>query len=163
MKSPSFSLKINLGLLFLGLIMVFSGLLIQIKYHMGNHGGLDFDRAVWGFCHSDWSLIHKISVIIFSFFMVYHIILHWKWFKAVVAKRLITKNKLVISLSIVFVIVALTGYLPWLIKFSGGNDSLRKVFIEIHDKIALILFVYLILHVSSRISWFKTTLNKLKK
>jgi hypothetical protein len=95
--------------------------------------------------------------------MIYHIILHWKWYKAVITKNLIAKNKLIITLSIVFLLVAITGYLPWLIKLSGGNDSLRIVFIEIHDKIALIFLINLILHVSSRTRWFITTFDKLKK
>ncbi|WP_320019538.1 DUF4405 domain-containing protein [Labilibaculum manganireducens] len=163
MKSPSLSLKINLGLLLLGLIMVFSGLLIQIKYHIGNHDGIDIIKSVWGLSHSEWLIIHKISVIIFSFFLVYHINLHWRWFKAVVKKNLIAKNRHVITLSILFLLVALTGFLPWLIKLTGGDESILNTFIEIHDKIALILLVYLALHISSRIRWFITTFDKLKK
>lgn len=146
MKSPFFSLKINLGLLFSGLVMIFSGLLIQINYHMGNHGRIVISKSVWCLSHSDWSLIHKISVIIFSFVVIYHIKLHWRWFKAVITKNLIAKNKLIITLSIVFLLVALTGYVPWLIKLTGGDTSIRKTFIEIHDKIALILIALLALH-----------------
>ena len=95
MKGPFLSLKINLGLLFFGLVMALSGLLVQIKYHIGNHGGFDINKGVWGLGHTEWSMVHKISVIIFSFLMVYHIILHWRWFKAVITKNLIAKNKLV--------------------------------------------------------------------
>jgi len=163
MKSPLFSLIINLGLLFSGLIMVFSGLLIQIKYHMGNQGGIDINKTVCGLIYIEWTLIHKIIVIIFSCFIIYHIILHWSWFKTVITKNLIAKNKLVISLSILFFLVALTGFLPWLITLADGDGPLRKVFIEIHDKISLIFLVYLILHISSRSRWFITTIDKLKK
>jgi len=163
MKGQLFSLKINLGLLFSGLIMALSGLLIQINYHMGNHCGIDNNKVVLGLSHTEWSMIHKISIIIFSFFMVYHIILHWRWFSTVISKNLIGKNKHVITLSIVYLLVTLIGYLSWFINLASGNDSLGKVFIEIHDKIALILLVYLILHISSRIRWFINTFEKLKK
>ena len=142
--------------------MAFSGLLMQIEYHMGNYGGIDINKAVWGFSHYDWSLVHKIFVIIFSFFMVYHIILHWRWYKSVISKNLIAKNKLVITLTIVFLLVALTGYFSWLINLACEDVSLSKVIIEIHDKIALILIVFLILHLSKRFIWFKKTLKELR-
>lgn len=161
MKSTAFSLKINFGLFFSGLVMVFSGLLIQIEYHIGNHGRIDINKAVWGLSHSNWSMIHKIFVIIFSFFMVYHIILHWRWFKTVITKNMITKNKLVITLSIVFLLIALTGFSPWLINLAGGDASIREVFIEIHDKIALILIVLLVFHIIKKLKWFKTALIRI--
>lgn len=162
MKSSSFSLKINLGLLFFGFIMAFSGLLIQICYHIGNQEGIHNYDTVIGINYSGWSLVHKISIIIFSIFMIYHVVLHWKWFKTVVKKRLISKNKQVITLSIIFILVAISGYIPWLIKLIGGETPMRKAFIEIHDKITLILTVFLLLHISKRMKWFITTFNKLK-
>jgi hypothetical protein len=163
LKSPFFSLKINLGLLFSGLVLAFSGLLMQIEYHMGNHGVTDINKVVWGLSYTEWSITHRIFVIIFSLFMVYHIILHWRWFKAVITKNLIAKNKLVITLAIVFLTVALTGYVAWFIKLTGGDSSISTSLIEIHDKIALILVVYLVLHISSRRRWFINTFEKLKK
>lgn len=162
MKRQALSFAINLGLLFSGFIMAFSGLLIQIKYHMGHHSGIDIKYIVSGISYYGWSGIHKISIVFISIFMIFHFVLHWKWYKTIVKKNLITKNIQVIALTIVFILVAVTGYIPWLIKIMGGEEITRKTFIEIHDKLALILFMYLILHVVKRLKWFIGTFYKLK-
>jgi len=158
------SFIINLGLLLFGSAMVFSGLLIQISYHMGHHGGVDTNHLVLGLNYFNWSDIHKISIVLVSISMVFHIILHWKWYKAVIRKKkLVVKNQQAIMLTIIFILVAITGYISWFIKLSGGSELSRKLFIEIHDKITLILLVYLVFHVSKRFKWYFTTYKKVKK
>jgi hypothetical protein len=154
---------INLGLLLISSAMVFSGLLIQFVYHMGHHGEIDADNLVLGINYFGWSDFHKISIVIVSILMIFHIILHWKWYKTIVKKDLLAKNKQVITLTIVFIIVAITGYIPWFIKITGGSGLARKFIIEIHDKLVFVLFLYLVLHVTKRFKWFMMTFNKLKK
>jgi hypothetical protein len=161
-KNPILKFIINLGLLLMGSVMVFSGLLIQINYHIGNHGDIDPNKAVFGIDYSGWSSIHKIAIVIVSFLMILHIILHWKWYKTVLQKHLISENKQVTILSILFILVVITGYIPWFIHLSSGSELARKLLIEIHDKIALILTVFLILHVIKRIKWYFTAMKKLK-
>jgi hypothetical protein len=162
MKNPVLSFITNLGLLLSGLVTAFSGLLIQINYHMGDHEGIIAEKTVLGINYDGWSGIHKISIIYISFFMVFHIILHWKWYKIIIRKNLITKNRQVIILSILFITAAITGYIPWFISITGGEAATRELFIEIHDKLVLILIVYLILHISKRFKWFITTFDKLR-
>jgi hypothetical protein len=162
MKVPLLSYIINSALLCSGFVMAFSGLLIQINYHMGNHGAIDINHMTFGINYWAWSEIHKIVIIIVSIFMIFHMIRHWKWYKIVIKKSLFSKNKLVILLSIVFIITAISGYIPWLISLTGGEEESRKMFIEFHDKIALFLFVLLVLHVSKRLKWFLTYFGKLK-
>lgn len=157
MNSPINSSKTNHGLLFLGLIMVFSGLLLQINFHMGVHGPIDINMTVWGLSRTEWSMIHKISIVLFTFLMVNHIILHWRWYKAIVTKKLFAKNKLTLLLSFAFIMVAITGYVPWIIMLTGGDSLMREIFVEIHDKIALILIGLLVFHVSKRLKWFRST------
>jgi len=142
--------------------MAFSGFLIQFNYHMGHHGGIDTNHMVLGIKHSGWSDIHKISIIFFSILVIFHIILHWKWYKTIIKKRLFARNKQVITLWIVFILVAITGYISWLIKLTSDQKITHKVFLEIHDKLAIILFVYLVLHVAKRLKWFISTFEKLK-
>lgn len=163
MKNPIIKFINNLVLLFSGSVIAFSGLLIQFNYHMGNHGEINTNQTVLGINYFDWSDVHKISIIFFSIFMIVHIILHWKWYKTVIKKSLIAKNSQVITLSVVFILVAITGYIPWFVNLSGGDTTTRKAFIEIHDKIALILLVYLILHVIKRLKWFIPTFDKMKQ
>lgn len=153
---------VNLGLLIFGIITVFSGMLIQIKYHMGNHGNIAINDFVLGLNYHDWCVVHKISIVTLSLFAIYHIYQHWKWYKAVISKRLFAQNQQVLIFSLLFVLVAITGLTPWFIDLLKGDEMQRKVFIEIHDKLAIILAVYLILHVIRRIKCFFTTFETIK-
>lgn len=154
----------NLGLLLFGSVMVLSGLLIQIAYHMGHHGEIESNNLVLGLNYFIWSDIHKYSIVLVSIGMVFHTLWHWKWYKAVVRKKkLVVKNQQAIILTIIFISVAITGYISWFIRLSGGSDLSRHFFIEIHDKITLVLFVYFIFHVTQRFKWFFTAWKKVKK
>lgn len=169
---------INNLLLVVGLAMMFSGLVMQIGFHMGGHQEdvhgaqpqsipyeqlrvIDTTKIVCGFNYTDWSTIHKVVIVLFSLLMIYHTYIHWKWYKGVITKHLIGKNRQVIILSALFLFVSVTGLVPWLIDLSGGTGSLRMLFIEIHDKITLILIVFLILHIIKRLKWFSSTFEKM--
>lgn len=142
---------LNAGLFIAGLFTIFSGLLIQVKYHMGNHGNIAVNDRAFGVDYNGWSNIHKISIVILSVLMIFHFTRHWKWYKVVIRKRLFQKNRQVLTLSVVFILVALTGLIPWLADLMTGDEMLRKAFIEIHDKLAIVLSVYMIMHVSKRL------------
>lgn len=152
---------VNLGLLLSGLLTVFSGLLIQVNYHMGNRGNISSSDLTLGINYYGWSDIHKIAIVALSALMVFHVARHWKWYKIVVTKKLVSKNKQVITLTILFVLVAITGFVPWFIDLWNGNEMQRKAFIEIHDKLALFLSVYFALHIIKRIKWFFVAFEKL--
>ena len=174
---------INNLLLTAGVVMILSGLILQLGFHMGAHGeqsferrhallqsmqyeelrGINMNKIVCGLNYANWSTTHKIAIVIISLVMAYHIYTHWKWYKAFITKRLIRKNIQIISLTVLFLLVAITGLVPWITDLSGGTSVVRLVFIEIHDKIALILVVYLVLHVIKRKNWFATTYTKLIK
>lgn len=153
MKNKTNSYLINIGLLLSGFSMMISGLLIQINFHMGNRGEIAVDDSVLGISYYGWSDIHKVSIVVFSILMIFHIVLHWKWYKTVIRKKLISKNFQQIALSVFFILVAFTGYIPWFIKLMNGSEMLRKVFIEFHDKLAIVLFIYLILHIIKKLKW----------
>jgi 2-oxoglutarate ferredoxin oxidoreductase subunit delta len=172
---------INNLLLVAGIVMILSGLTMQLGFHVGEHGeqlvggrhvlqqseqyedlrGIDRDKIVCGLNYADWSATHKIAIVIVSLVMAYHIYTHWKWYKAIITKRLIRKNIQVITLTVLFLLVAITGLIPWITDLLGSTSIVRLAFIEIHDKIALILVVYLVLHVIGRNKWFTTTYSKL--
>jgi ferredoxin len=153
---------VNLGLLISGLAMSFSGFVIQFRYHMGHNQGIESDNSVLWSGYYNWSNLHKISIIIVSILVTYHFFLHWKWYKTILIKKLVAGNKLQIILSIVFILVAITGYIPWIINLSGGSEIVRKFFIEIHDKITILLFLLLTIHLTNRLKWYITTLERLK-
>lgn len=150
----------NLCLLSASSVMVLSGLVIQIHYHMKH---LEKNRLIFGIDYFEWSDIHKISIVLVSLFAINHIILHWKWYRAVVQKKKYARHHLVLQLTVVFLLVAISGYLPWLIDLADGSYTTRKTFIEIHDKLALVLFLHLIIHVAKarRLKWFVNSLKNI--
>jgi hypothetical protein len=74
---------VNLGLLLDGALMVFSGLYMQFNYHIGHHGPPDVHTPLPQTEFTVWSDIHKVTIILFSAIMAFHIIQHWKWVKTV--------------------------------------------------------------------------------
>jgi len=163
MKNTSLKFKINLGLLITGFITVFSGIFLQVKFHIHHKVGLDANGPGIGPGYYEWSAMHKIFVVVFSLFIIRHIYLHWKWYKAVIIKRLFAKNRQVLTLTIIFFFVASTGFIPWIIDLIGGDETFRKAFIEIHDKIAILLAIYLIKHVIKRFKWFLSMFGRIRK
>jgi hypothetical protein len=155
------SLATNLGLLLAGAAMVFTGFLIQFKFHMGHHRRIDAKAVVLGLDHSGWSSAHKISIIAISVLAIVHIVLHWNWYGTVLRKRLLSKNRLAVTLTIVFVLVAITGYVPWLAGLAGASVAVRRGFVEVHDKLSFVLFGCLLLHVTKRAEWFFRSFKKL--
>lgn len=153
---------VNLGLFVFGIASAFSGMLVQVMYHIGNHGNIVTNDFVFGINYHGWSIAHKYSIIVFSLLMIYHVWQHWKWYKVVVTKRLFAKNQQVLIFSLLFVVVAITGLTPWFIDLLKGDEMHRKAFIEIHDKFAIILTIYLIIHIIKRMKWFFTTFKKIK-
>jgi hypothetical protein len=182
-KKTLISFLINNLLLLVGIIMIVSGLTLQVGFHMGSsephHGnrhevqpqsinyeqerGFDTQKTVWGFNYHQWSTIHKLVIVLFSLIMTYHFYIHRKWYKGIIKKHLIRKNIQVITLTILFLLVAFTGLIPWLIDLSGSKSIWRFILIEIHDKLTLVLIIYLILHFIKRSKWFKATYSMLKQ
>ena len=159
MRKTAANLTVNLVLLLGGLIMAFSGFLIQIEYDIG---GRNANERVLGFVYSTWYEVHIFSSIFVVVIMIFHIIQHWKWYKIVFKKRLIARNRQVLFLSLIFLLVAITGLIPWGINLGNGNQTMRETIIEIHDKIAILLFFYLVFHVVKRFKWYNTAYKKIK-
>lgn len=153
-------LIINLGLFFLAIFAMFSGLLIQIEYHIGNHSGNPIDKNVLGLGYLDWSFFHKYFIVILTVSVSIHFSFHWKWYKTVISKRFVSKNMQVLTLTVIFASVTITGIIPWVIDISDGNQISRKAFIELHDKIAIFLSIYFILHILKRLKWFISVFEK---
>jgi hypothetical protein len=167
------SFMVNNLLLLSGSLMIVSGFVLQLGFHIGNQsrvrermthshntnfeqvGTIDPTDAVWNIDYSTWSILHKIAIVFFTVSMIYHLIIHWKWYKSVFGKQLVSKNRQSIILSFLFLSVALTGLIPWFIDLSGNKSFLRLFLIEIHDKLAILFVIYLLLHVVKRIKWFK--------
>ena len=158
-RKTAANLTVNLVLLLGGLTMAFSGFLIQIEYDIG---GRHANERVLGFVYSTWSEVHLFSSLFVVVIMIFHIIQHWKWYKIVFKKRLIARNQQVLFLSLIFLLVALTGLIPWGINLGNGNQTMRKTIVEIHDTMGILLFFYLVFHVVKRFKWYHTAYSELK-
>lgn len=174
------SFIINNLLLLTGIVMIFSGLILQLGFHAGGDRGpshdvqifssqpvqyeqlrkINTDKVVYGLHYKEWSVTHKYAIVFFSLLMGYHIYIHCKWYKSVIIKHQLRKNIQLITLSVLFILVAFTGLVPWFIDLSGSPNILRLIFIEIHDKLALILVVYMLFHFTGRYNWFYNTYSK---
>jgi len=171
---------VNNLLLLSGIVMAISGLVLQIGFHIGSSGPRHSggrhshtetieqvqriipDNTVWGIDYSTWSTIHKVAIVLFSLLMLYHLVNHWKWYKAILKNHLLHKNRQVMILSFLFILVALTGFIPWFIDLAGSKSIMRLILIEIHDKLAIILTGFLILHIFGRFKWFSNTFEKMR-
>jgi hypothetical protein len=167
---------INNGLLVSGALTVISGLVLQFGFHIG-HGrqmhepghetnyeqmrGFSSAPDVWGFGYSEWSVFHKYAIVLFALLMIIHIYLHMNWYKAVFSGKVWRKNRQVIILSVLFILTAFSGLIPWFVDLLAENGDAHFGLIEIHDKLALILVVFLVLHVAKRQKWFGSTFSKL--
>lgn len=154
MKKQLKAYIVNVGLLISAIISAFSGLLLQIQFHMGNHGHASNRGHVLGMSYHDWLDIHKISIIILTICMVFHCMSHWKWYKIVIQKKLFSKNRQVLIVSLLFVLVAITGFIPWIIYLLEGNNIIRNSIIEIHDKLTILFIIYLLIHIIKRRNWY---------
>jgi ferredoxin len=185
---PSLKMKIikdfliNNFILIAGILTIYSGLALQIGFHMADHkkpqngrlqdfsGSLkyeqmreiDTNKKVLGFKYFEWSSIHKFVIVLFTVFMIYHIYIHWKWYKTVLKKNLMMKNQISITLTLLFLLVALTGIIPWIVDAFGITSTIRLAFIEIHDKITFLLIIYMIIHIIKKNKWFLTTYEKIR-
>ena len=177
-KRLTTQLVVYIFLFTISLLMILSGLTLQIRFHIGNQKefhedaeklltptmtyeqvrAIDATRTVVGFNYADWSLVHKIAIALFTVLLTYHIFLQRKWYGMIFAKNLWRKHIQAITLSLLLLLVAITGYIPW---FAGVSEATRNLLIEIHDKLAILLVVLLVWHVAKRIKWFLNAYSKL--
>lgn len=158
MNNVRLKFTVNALLLLMGLVVTVSGLVMQVEYHMGR---LPIAQSVWGMEHGQWSGVHKFSAVVFMLLVAYHVWVHWKWYEVVFSKGLFRKNSQILVFSLLMALVSLLGLVPWLVDLLGGNQVARDTLIEIHDKLAIVFAIYIILHLFKRMKWYIKTLSKL--
>ncbi len=82
--------------------------------------------------------------------MVFHIIQNWAWFKKLGSVKHILKNKLTTAITIVFLIMAISGILLWSEIIPRDVINVK----EIHDISGKLIFILIIIHIIQRISWY---------
>ena len=142
---------LNYLLLITGLSTCLSGVMMQIGYHIGVT-----DRTAiahikhWGMNLSQWQITHQAVASLFFILCGLHVYLHWGWYKGVIGKRLFKRNSQLLTFTLLFIVSALLGFAPWAISNGEALSKLRHILIEIHDKVSVVLIVFMVLHVVKR-------------
>jgi hypothetical protein len=163
-KNVSQSIIINFYLNLLNiiplLIVVITGLILQIKYHMHI---IPDDYLILGLNRSGWLLLHKIWAIISLTGIIVHCIVHWQFIAATTKNIFNQKSKISLLSSYLLLVIYtptfLTSMGSWI--FLNDKDSARYTLVEIHDKLALLLIIIIVVHVISRFGWMVKTYKKL--
>jgi len=140
-------------------LSAFIGLLIQANYHLG-HKADDF--LVYGFDRGFWNNAHIIVTGVFVIGFVYHTILNFQAIKAMFKFRKKPLPKCYgISriLVLVMVISALSGILSFIFNIVG-QYHIRLHFLEIHDKLGILLALIFIIHFIQHFKWMVKAIRK---
>ncbi len=128
------------------LICLATGLAIQTNYHFHH---LPDSTLLWGGDRQFWQGVHLCSACATLSVLIPHILLHLRWFKTAVFRNSSLgagQRRWTLALGAVFLLTVMTSLISLpLIPGSG----LHHLFIEIHDKLGLLLIppaTYHLLH-----------------
>ena len=82
------------------------------------YAGLYEPHEVW----ENWSLAHVVSAVLWLGLGIYHIYRHWAWYKSLFRSSNGKKSKVTLLLSVVFLVMVITGIL--LLAIVNGPNSL---------------------------------------
>ena len=161
MKRRTINYLVDVVILFLFMILAWTGILLQIVYHVD---GQSSDAFVIGLNRSGWLIMHKIFSILGTLGIGVHVILHLDWFKAVMKRKLFLKHafkkKTAFYLLLIYSISGVFGFVSWVFnnQVTGYHATLQQILVEIHDKISLVLIIVCCVHMmmSSRWLWITT-------
>ena len=141
---------LNYSLFVSGFTTCLSGVVMQIGYHIGVADRTTvFYKPIWGMIYPEWQLCHQVVATVFFILCAIHIYRHRKWYKGVIERRIFKRNREVLIFSALFAVSAILGFLPWIIN-NGETQMLRHTLIEIHDKVSVVLIIFIVLHVMKR-------------
>lgn len=152
-KSNSLSniTKIDLALAITGLYFSLSGLLIQLRYHMHDKNKLSL---LLGMDYSSWNILHIISSLLGLVLVCIHVYQHRKWYLNIIRNRRLPKQKPTLIISAVFLLMAFTGLASLALRILDPVKfaESRFMFIEIHDKLGILLSIFLTGHILRRLN-----------
>lgn len=133
------------------LIVVFivsavSGFGLHIAGHWNSH-------EVW----HNWAVFHILGSVLFLIAIISHVTTHWVWYKGIIKNGIGRKSKVTAALSIIFLLLSVTGIL--LLGINGPNSPLGLW----HYRIGIIIIFISIGHIIKRLPVFRKSLNDKKQ
>lgn len=149
MKKTEMSFIISAILLIPMIITLFTGLVLIFAFHQHHATISEF----WGGDRIFWRTVHITFSIISSGILIYHLRYIIKKFTQVIRFRKIgnSRNRISALSFWFFLTCGLTGYIGWLIGAFDKDLFPRILFVEIHDKLGLLLFIFTLIHIIRKI------------
>lgn len=120
-----------------------------IELHVAGYGN---HHEIW----HNWAVFHVIVSLLFLALIVLHIITHRNWYKGIASRGIGKKSKIILCLSIVFILVVITGFM--LLGVDGTNTTMGLW----HYKTGILMGVFSICHILKRfLVLYKNSLHKL--
>lgn len=124
-------------LVFVFILSAASGIGLHIAGHCCTH-------EVW----HNWAVSHVVASLLFLIAVILHISTHWQWFRGIVKHGAGKKSRVTVVLSVVFLLVAVTGII--LLGVSGANSRTGLL----HYKLGIVAIVLCTGHILKRIKRF---------
>ena len=114
--------------------------------HVAGHGS---SHEIW----HNWAVFHVLGSILFLIAVIFHVAMHLAWYKGIIKKGIGSKSKVTAVLSVIFLLLSVTGLA--LLGINGTNSLLGLW----HYKIGVITIVIALGHVIKRLPVFRKSLN----
>lgn len=114
--------------------------------HVAGHGS---SHEIW----HNWAVFHVLGSILFLIVVIFHVATHLEWYKGIIKKGIGSKSKVTAILSVIFLLLSVTGLA--LLGINGANSLLGLW----HYKIGVITIVVALGHVIKRLPVFRKSLN----
>lgn len=129
-------------LVFVFVLSAFSGIGLHIAGHGNRH-------ELW----HNWPVFHVLSSLLFLITVIFHITTHWGWYKGAIKNGLGKKSKITVVLSVVFLLVSVTGII--LLGVNGENSDIGLL----HYKIGISTIILCIGHILKRTHLLRKSLK----
>ena len=104
--------------------------------HIAGHG---ISHEMW----HNWAAAHVLSSLLWLISGAYHIKRHGRWYKAIASKGIGKKSWMTLTLSVVFLIVAVTGVVM-IARVDGANSAIGLW----HYWLGILLIVFSLIHIA---------------
>lgn len=134
---------IDWSLVFVFVLSAFSGIGLHIAGHDNNN------HELW----HNWAVFHVLTSFLFFVLSIFHITTHWEWYKGIIKNGLGKKSKITVVLSVIFLLVSVTGII--LLGVNGANSYIGLL----HYKIGIVIIILCIGHILKRIPLLRKSLK----